>query len=330
MTSATLTWQNSGLGTKTGTARDDFFNDLNTLVTSKAGDANFRWQVASFSIAGNPRYIVLKRKNGSDGRILIVGYTGAPAGSNTTLFDVAAGSIVTTSQHIAWFPNGNVDTPSNLAAASGTILGNDTGAVKVSTAGATSSIYAALFQHYYMESEEGIWFFTQNPAAATIHAYGAGMLIVDGTDTEHGCTLTSSLTAMGQIGTASPVFTWTTAAQTAGSTNSNNNIRTNYGSNNRTYFQGFTPTGGWAASAVSSTDILTDTANNRAWFVPIQLLGQVKGEGFVLKLRQFGLGPGTVGPFTVYNTSGPTVQARQVNALTSGGNGYPWVVNFKI
>jgi hypothetical protein len=107
-------------------------------------------------------------------------------------------------------------------------------------------------------------------------------------------------------------------------------VRTNYGASNRVYFQAWTPSSTWAAVAVSSTDILTDTTNSKAWFVPMQLLGVTKGEGFVIKFRQFGLGPGTTGPLTPYNTTGPVVAARQVNLATVGGNGYPWVTNFKI
>ena len=64
--------------------------------------------------------------------------------------------------------------------------------------------------------------------------------------------------------------------------------------------------------------------------MPAQLLGVAKGEGFVIKLRQIAFGPGTVGPLTPYNTTGPVVAARQFNIATAGGNGYPWLTNFKL
>lgn len=90
------------------------------------------------------------------------------------------------------------------------------------------------------------------------------------------------------------------------------------------------PTGTWASHAVNTTDVLTDTSNSRAYFVPVPLLGQRKGEGFVLKLRQIAWGPGTTSPFTEYSTTGPVTRARQFNAATAGGNGYPWFTNFKL
>ncbi len=326
--SATLTWKSSGLGVKTGTARDNWFDDLNTLVGSFGSDSTYRWQVASFSLAGNPRYLVLKRKDGSAGRILLIGYTSAPAGANTTLFDVAAGSILTTAPYIAWFPNGNVDTPSNLTASSGTILGSDTGAVKVGAAHVYTTSYAALFQHYYFESQEGIWFFNQNPAAVAAYAVAAGDLVVDSSDVAYGCTIAFSGNTLSNWGTSTSVIPFTITALSAGF--SGPAVRTNHGASNRIYYHAYAPSGTWASVAVSSTDILTDAPNNKAWFVPVELLSATKGEGFVLKHRQAAFGPGTVGPLSVYNTTGPVVAAINCSAATAGGVGYPWLTNFKI
>jgi len=329
--SETLTWQSSGLGVKTGTARDNYFDDLNTLVASFGSDSNYRWQVASFSVAGNPRYLVLKRKNGSAGRILLVGYTAAPAGANTILFDVAAGSILTTTAYIAWFPSGNVDTPSNLAAASGTILGNDTGAVKVGALHVFSTSYAALVQSFYMESQDGIWFFTQNPANTTLSAMAAGDLVVDSADVAYGCTISFGAISLANWGAAISVIPHSVSGISAGASGSV--VRTNHGAANRGYYHAFIPTGAvgtWASVAVSSTDILTDAPNNKAWFVPVELLSAVKGEGFVLKHRQAAWGPGVTGAFSVYNTTGPVVAARNCSAATTGGVGFPWLTNFKI
>lgn len=324
--SATLQWFSSGLGAKTGTARANFIDDLATLFNANLSDANFSWQVASVSTAGNPNYLVLKRKNGSAGRILIVAYTAPPAGANSALFDVAAGSISITIPYVAWFPAGNADTPSNLTASSGTVLGNDSNAVKVSPGGTFSTVYAAGVQHFYFDSSEAVWFCQQSPAASSTFMAGAGDLVVDAADNAYGATIGFGTTSLSNW--AATVLPYISSTVSAGSPTVA--VRTNYGSANRTYFHAWAPSATWAAVGVSSTDILTDTAANRAYFVPVQLLGQTKGEGFVLKHRQIALGPGTLGPFQVYQTTGPVVQARQVNAATVGGNGYPWLVNFKI
>lgn len=325
--SSTLVWHSSGLGVKTGTARANFISDLATLFNANLSDANFSWHVASSSTAGNPNYLVLKRKNGSSGRILIVAYTAAPAGANPALFDVAAGSIGTTNVYVAWFPNGNVDTPSNLTAASGTILGSDTDAVKVVNGGATGTTYAALFQHFYFDSAEAVVFCQQNPAAATAYMFGAGDIVVDAADNAYGAAFGYGNTGINTWGSTTSMAPFVAAGVQAGALTAH--VRTNYASANRAYYHATSVTG-WANVSVSVTDILTDTAANKAWFVPQQLVGNTKGEGFVLKYRQIAYGPGTLGAFQFYQTTGPTVQARQVNAATAGGNGYPWVVNFKV
>lgn len=323
--SATLTWYNSGLGTKTNTTNAALIDDLVTLINSKSGDANFSWQVASSNSATSPLYLVLKPKSGAAGRILLVIWSSAPAGNNSAILDQAP---TTNALYIAYFPAGNVDSPSNLAASSGTILGNDTGAVKVCASMGVSTIYAASVQPFYFDSAEAVVFGFQNPANTSCYMGGAGALLVDASDNAYNAVFGYSTTSVAAFGASSGIMGWVTTTLNAGSANLC--IRTNYGASNRVYFHAYSPSGGWAASAVSSTDILTDTANSFAYFVPQQVLGQVKGEGFVLKLRQIAMGPGTTGAFTAYNTTGPVVAARQFNAATTGGNGFPWMTNFKL
>lgn len=324
--SATLTWYNSGLGTKTGTTVAALINDIVSLVNSYSGDANFSWQVASSNTATSPNYVVLKRKDGSAGRILLAVWTSAPAGNNAAILD---GAPTANSLYGAWFPSGNVDTPSNLTASSGTILGDDTNCTKVWAAMPVASIYAASIQPFYFDSAEAVFFGFQNPASSTAYAAGAGDLVVDAADNAYGAVVGFGSSTLGNFGgNLTTIMGWLSAKPSANSTLSC--VRTNYGSADRVYFMAYAPSAAWASSPVSSTDVLTDTANAKAWFVPVQLLGQTKGEGFVLKFRQFGFGPGTTAAFTPYNTTGPVVAARQFNASTTGGTGYPWFTNFKL
>lgn len=321
--SATLTWQSSGLGTKTGTTNAALIDDLVTLINSKSGDANFKWQVASSSSGSSPLYLVLKRKDGSAGRILLVIWSSAPAGNNAAILDAGPTS---NALYGAWFPSGNVDTPSNLSASSGTILGNDTGAVKVWASMAVSTIYTTSVQPFYFDCDEAVAFGWQNPGSSNCYLAAAGNLLVDGSDNVYGATFSFGGTSATVFG--SGVSPW--SASTVQASSSTICFRTNYGSSNRVYFQGFAPTGVWASQAVGSADILTNTSTTEVWFIPVPLLGQTKGEGFVLKLRQIAYGPGTTGPLSPYNVTGPTVAARQFNAATVGGNGYPWFVNQKL
>lgn len=322
--STTLTWNYSGLGTKSGITMAAVIDDLVALINSKSADANYKWQVASSNNATSPLYIVLKRKDASAGRLLLTIFTSTPGAVNSTAFD----AVPTTNALCGiWFPAGNVDTPSNITTASGTMMGNDTGVVKCWATIAMGTAYAADMQPFTFDNNEGIWFFFQNPAGASVYGAGAGKLIVDGADVEYEAVVSFGGNTINGLGSGA-IMSWQGTTNNAGSAAAC--VRTNYGSANRTYYMPWSPNGQWANQAVGGSDILSDTTTQRMWFQAISLLGQNKGEGIVLKLRQFGYGPATTGPFTVYNTTGPVVAARQVNAATFGGAGYPWFTNFKI
>lgn len=324
--SLTLTWYNSGLASKTGTAIGNMFVDVAAMVTAQAANANFSWQVASSNTGSSPYQITLKRKDGSAGRILLVGYSGAPAGINPTLFDVTP---VLNGMFGAFFPAGNVDTPSNLSASSGVILGDDTGAVKAWGILTAASAYGASIQPFYFDSYEAVAFGFQNPGTTTCFAGACGYLVIDDSDVAYPSVFsTNGAHLMGaSAGTVS--FSWQSTVQTAGS--AGQLVRANYSGSNKAYYQGFSPSGLWAQQAIGPSDILTDTSTMAYTTVNVQLLGQTKGEGFKLKLRQIGLGPTTTGAFSVYNASGPVVDARQFCAATAGSTtGAAWFTNYKI
>jgi hypothetical protein len=319
--SITLTWASSGLGTKTATTIAGLFNDLDTLITANSGNAAFFWQVASKNVsATNPQHLVLKRKDASAGRILLVHWTSAPAANNAAILESAP---VLGSVYIAYFPSGNVDTPSNLLAASGTIMGDDTNALKVTGALAVATAYAASIQPYYFDSAEAVLICTQNPAAATIAAWGAGDLLIATTDAAVPATFSSAA-----FQTASTFSPYTSTKPVAGSSVAVH-IRCNSPVANTVFYQAWTPSGPWNSTAIGSTDVLTDTSVTKVWHVPMQVMSNIKGGGFPFKLRQLGYGPVTTGALAVYNTSGG-VAARSVNAATTGLSGGVWLTNFKL
>ena len=327
--SATLTWYNSGLGTKTGTTVALYMTDLKTLIDSKSGDANFTWEVCGSELATTPYYLNLRKKDLSAGRISIIVWTSLPAGNNAAILDTAP---TVNQPYIAWFPNGTGTTLSNLSASSGTINGNDTNCVKVSVLTTVSSIYGASIQHFYFDSAEGVVFGTQNPASAAIYMMGAGDLIVDSADTAYGCTFGIGTGSANSMFGNTPVWSYVVTAVNAGASTAAS-VRTNYGSTNRTYYQPQTGNGQWATQAAGgATDILVDATNTYAWFYPQPLVASnVKGGGFPIKLRQIAGGPGSTSAFAAYNETGPVVKARQFCANTGGSvAGAPWFVNFKI
>lgn len=324
--SATLEWFNTGLGTKTGTTAATLFADLVTLAGTVSANSDFLWEVKGSNTGSTPYYVSFGRKDGSPGRIAVLMWTSGPAGNNSAILDTTP----TNNQlYVAYFPNGTGTTLANLAASSGAITGDDTNCVKVSCTGSLSQVYTTSLQAFYFESQEGIAFGFGNPAAATTFMCAAGELLVDGSDTAYGATIgyVNSLANFGSP--SSSPLAWTTTANLAGSS-SIGSVRTNYGSANRVYYHAFLPAGPWANAAVSSTDVLSNTATQDYYFAPVPLMGMTKGEGTVLKLRQIAWGSGTVGAFTVLNTTGPEVNARQFCHTTTGGNGYPWFLDDKI
>lgn len=331
--SATLTWYNSGLATKTGTTIATFLTDLKTLIDSKSADSNFTWEVSASSLAGTPYYLWLRPKSGAVGRILIISWTSNPAGNNTAILD---GTPVTTMLFMAYFPNGNAASPSNLTAASGSISGDDTDCTKVGSVGTTTTIYGANHQCYYFDSAEGIYLCCQNPGTAAAYMGGAGMLVVDANDVAYAASYGSNGTNQTAFGAAANGMVYTATGNQAG-VGSTPCIKTSYASqavvsgSYPSWFPAYTPNGPWGATAIGASDILTDTTNTDAWFVPVPLVMNItKGGGFPIKLRQVAIGPASQGQFTVYNITGPVTAARNISAYTSATAGYPWLVNFKI
>lgn len=331
--SATLTWYNSGLGTKTGTTVGTLFTDFKTLFDSKAADSNFKWEVAASSLAGTPYYLWLRRKDGSNGRILMICWTSAPAGNNAAILD---STPTTNNVFLAYFPNGTAASPSNLTASSGTISGDDTNCVKCSCFGAISTIYSASTQPFYFENEEGIFFCCCNPATSTNYGGGAGELVVDANDVAYGATIGINGGAWSSFSSPTSSLLYATTGVAAGATTgvgikSNYSSQTLVGSIYPTWYAAWAPSGPWGTTTIGVNDILTDTTNTDAWFVamPLMVCG-VKGGGFPLKLRQIAIGPQSLGQFSVYNTTGPVTSARCMAASTGATTGHPWFTNFKI
>lgn len=325
--SATLTWFNSGIyGSKSGTTIGACFTDLAALINATDAGADFTWELASSNVGSTPYYVVLKPKGGGAGRILIVSWSSGPAGNHAVLL---GGAPTTSVVYVSYFPAGNTDTPSNLTAASGTILGDDTNALKVAPSNAISSLYAASMVPFYFDCAEGCVFGFQNPASSSVYWFAAGNLLVDAADTAYPCVIGGNTNAGSSISSSTAgLMPWTTSTYLGGALTPA--VVCNYGSANRVYFQAWHPSAGWASVAPSATDILSNTGVNKRYFAPVHLLGQTKGEGIVLKLRQLAYGPGTTAAFESYSTTGPVVKARQLYAGTTGANGHLWATNFKL
>jgi hypothetical protein len=321
----TLTWQLSALGTKTNTGLAAQILDLKTLLDLYSGTGSFNWMVAGSNTGSSPYYIMLKRKDGSAGRILVVGYSPAPANGNAAIFDQIP---LADTMFVAFFPSGNADTASNLSAASGTIAGDDTGAVKAIGPGAASTSYAASVRPFFFDSEEAMYFGFSNPAGSSVFFCGAGYTVIDGADVAYPATVGSggNLNTFG-ASSGGGWLDWTANATLSGA--AQNGVKTNYGKANNTFVSAWKPSN-WNGQTIGSYDLLNDTENASAYFVPTMLMAnRTKGGGFPLKLRQIAYGPTCAGPFPQYRTT-EGIKAIGITALNAGGVSFPWAVNFKI
>jgi hypothetical protein len=323
--SATLTWHKSGLGTKTGTANANLITDIKNLVLTKAGDADFKWEVADFSTS-TPMYVSLKRKDASDGRILFAIWSSAPAAVNVDILDQSPQTSVLFG---AYFPNGNTDSAINLAAASGAILGDNTGCTKVATGYFVSSMYTTNYQSWYFDSEEGMVWGFQDPGGTQTNFMMFGDLVIDDADNVYPCVVGGASGSLGSMGSSSPPLAWTSSPPSAGAFSVAYAHVVYPSTVSKPFYQAFACTGAWGAQ-VGTPDVLNDSSNSKVYFEPIPLVGQTKGQGIKLKLRQLALGPGSTSAFNLYNGTGPVPMAYQCNGAVAGGVGFPYAVNFKL
>lgn len=325
--SSTLTWAKAGPQTKTGTAVGDCFTDLKSLIDSKSGDASFPWEVSASNLASTPYYVALKPKSGANGRILVVCWTSAPAGNNAAILDTAPTSNVV---FVAWFPNGNVNTPSNLTAASGTIFGDDTDCVKVCPISTIATMYAANFQWSWFANAEGCLFQTGvTTSGSAYYGAAAGKILVDGADNEYGGVASLSYASATTITEST---TYPTTLINAGSNTAT--VRTNYGGTpNRVGGCAWRPSvaGMLTQSWGSVSDPTVNTTLNLLWLfaIPVLFYGSTK-LGPALKLRQMALGPPSTSSFTNISITGPTVVALGTNPSTTSNAANLYLTQFKI
>lgn len=332
--SATLTWKSAGpYSTNTANTIIGVLTDLKALIDSNSGDPSYLWEVCSSSLVTTPIYLTLRRKDGTVGRILIIGWTSAPAGNNSAILDTAPAA---NALYMCYFPNGNVSTPSNLTASSGTVMGNDTNCVKAQCiAFSPATFYAATFRVAYIESNESFFMLTQNnTGAAAVYGGGAGEVLVDGSDDAYGAVIGPGAGQFNNIcsATTAASIPWSNTAILAGSTSAA--IRTNQGSANRIMFLAWCPSGAWTSvTPGAAADPTRDATNSVAFFFGIPVFGVVMPKsGTGIKLRQIAFGQGTVSSFQTINSTGPVTQALGSYPFSpsSSPQSAPWFTNFKI
>ena len=278
---------------------------------------------ANTSIGGTGSGWSVPVGTGPVGRLLLLEYTTAPGFYNTNIFE---GIPAINYENTVWFPNGNINTPTSSAlvtASTGafTVMGSDVGVVKASTSMPVTTLYLANQSVYYYDCVDGVVFAVQNQVSPTApNMFGGGTLLVDYSDTVYDTTF---------FFTPANWNSWGITTVLAGIANSSTIgfWRTTYGGTGSRYY--FSAWGNQASG--SASDIMTNFTTGQAYYAALQLLGQTKGEGIVLKARQWGYGPGTIGGFEVFYTTGPSPAALSGWASpASAGTNTPWFTNFKM
>jgi hypothetical protein len=327
----TLTWKYATMAaSNSGTTPAAFLTDLKARIDANSADPAYLWEVCGSELVTTPLYLVLRRKDLSAGRVLVVSWTSGPAGNNAAILDQAptANAI-----YCAFFPGGTANTPSNLTAASGTIMGNDAGAIKCVAAGPASTIHAASFRVAYVETAESFGFFTfANTGSSTIYGALVGNILVDGTDTAYPAAYAGGSSGFNFAVASSNPLVWQTSAILAGN-GSSAQLRTNAGETNRTMYLAYTPSGPWNAQTfAASTDPTVDSASGRLFLMAVPVVGRSgTKDGTALKFRQIALGPSASAAWPSINISGPTKVATGLWGFAPSSSAATlWLTDVKI
>lgn len=329
MTTSVLNWVHATPVSKSGNGMAAFFTDLKDTIDNESANANFLWQSASILTTAGLQYLVLKRKDGSAGRILLLGWSASsPASPNPTLF--TTGTPTLNRPHMAWFPNGNTDTPSQLASGNtGTIMGDDTGCTYAVTAPVTA--YGSNYSPWCWASEEIVVFGYQNTSGNGTSSFAAGALFVDrddnASDGAYMDTEGSLTAALASTLIPSPGNTVTWSTSFAFGFNGHG-ICVNDAGGKRALALAAGFVGSYADNNSSAQNVHIDTALAKAWFQPIAFLDSTKGGGWKYKMRQLAIGPPTASPLEVINTA--TLSPAAVSLSEYRVTSTVWGTNFKV
>lgn len=334
MTTSVLNWELSAVATKSGTGIAAYFTDLKSVLDGEAANASFLWEAASIQTSAGLQYLVVKRKDGSPGRLLLLNWTtGAPAAPNPAIFTIA---ITANRLFAAWFPNGNVDTPSQLATGNtGTIMGDDTGCTYAGVSGEGSSPYSAGFAAFAISSQEIIIIGSRNSSAGSFNEVLGGLIFVDRDDNAaNGVLLDSQVSSLGFLKSALTAsasqqdsgLTWTASPSFGGATSNSASINDVFGK--RAVGLAAMFSGAYASNNSSLENIHKDSSVSKVWFQPIPVLDFIKGRGWGYKLRQIAVGPPVTAPDDIITTVSlsPAAIAPSANGLQQSC----WLTNFKV
>lgn len=255
---------------------DDCLAAINAVVVANSGGVNAKWEVATYQSV-SPRYVILRRKSGAAGRIVIFGQQGSTANAAATYSTPSANSLYV----------GYSKTSTSNTIDTSWLTGAPFSATDYMPGLRAMLLAAATWRVNYTEFTDGIYF-AFSEVSNGIYIFGAGELAQD----TAGAAI-SAVQGCGQTGLAN----WATTTAGAGSfvpanvgsdthNNTDSGLLVRTGGANRLAYRGFVLGTGVAAK-------LVDTAGGIANFFPIPLVNSnINGTLTVLgKMRQVGFGP---------------------------------------
>jgi hypothetical protein len=300
-----------------GQIPDDWLSHINTAVTANSGASDAYWEVANYASV-SPKSVLLRRKDGSAGRIIIFGQNGSTPSS------LATRNATTSLLYIGFSASSTANTP-------------DASWISAAPLSATDYMLAVpmwqmtastTWRLSYWEFPDGMYFGV-TLGTTTGHGAAAGGWLVEDL---MGNVLPSIL------GTGSqtlPTEPFPSGIATAGIVPPlvSNNTTTATANRMLVRVDGFDETIYRIFSAVSAaTGKLADTVNKRAFFFPIHMsygTNDVR-RNVCGKLRQVAFGPNTTREATLEATGSPSVYAYGHAYHNASSVPAMWFTNFEV
>ena len=295
---------------------DETLAALNTLIVAQSASGSAKWEVVSY-VSASPKSLLLRRKNGAAGRIVIFGQAGSTANAAAI-----TGSAVASMLYIGYSPTSTSNTVDGSWLSGAPLSASD-----YMPGSRLSLLGAGAWRFSYAEFSGGIYLiFTSSGVNG--HGYFAAGEIVNDFDGN----AVSAVLSTGSGNNAAWVSQITTnsvslipmVVSTSYSTNTDPLLLVRYDGANRVAFRA-------TALAATTMQKLQDTANARMHFLPIALVFNSSDVTYTLlgQLKQVGFGPNCLRE-TVRNFDGVYAYGQCQDISLSNGSNALWFVDAEI
>lgn len=295
---------------------------LNTAITANSGNAAFKWQVATYQ-STSPAYLMLSRKAGTAGRILIFGQSGSTcnaaacyptpgAGELYISYSASSTSNTITTSYLTGVPLADSDYMRGMPIA-GNLIGNST---------------RTDYRLIYYDTDAGLVLGISTITGAIFQVHFAGELMLDLSNNPLSCCsgMDTSLAISAWVSSTSD--SQTVIAKVAGGANATY----------ATTLMLIARIGGvnyqlYRTTILASTAVpingMFDAPSGRLWFIPIPLgaPSDVTSLGQVGHMRQMAFGPNALRDAVYIDASTGLPGAYPITWNTTATNEALWLIN---